>query len=458
MKLDAAAENRSYPLLVGTLLPMAFDFKGEPGGSVIIYGIVLLSLCAALLFCYEHWANLGLTSYEKMIGVAAALPCVLSVIPLMLGTVSLSPFIRTAIPYVFLIVGYYVGLTAFKVGLARNLLSILFVCSLISVIFNFVFILAINEPNFTLEDARYRIVSQFSYAAFLVASYHILCRRNLRVADIAAIDLVVFILLVSLTRSYLISLLAGLMFLSLPRTEKTIRSTSEKLVSRHRAALISVLSVIAVVVCVSLYLPGVMSNWQYRLLKTAVPSAVPSEADSAIQKLPGFLEKDISSLARIAEISSQMTLLTSDWKSILFGRGIGSPYTLSMTYYDLLAPIIPTEMEKEFTYAGHNFWVYSIFTNGVIAGLVLPICLLFVMGHGVLLARNRRFANLHGMSREVVVISLAYLASILVSTIGGNFLGMRAGSLIFGLFLGLLVASISHSRRRASSSMKSVEF
>ncbi|HEY5993152.1 MAG TPA: hypothetical protein VIU46_00975 [Gallionellaceae bacterium] len=453
MQLNLKQPTRTSILLLGILFPMAFDYKGETGGGAIIVGIFAISFCAACLFLREYWSSLDLALAEKLVGVATVLPWAASLIPLLLGTVELRPFTHTVVPYVLLTLGYFVGLAIYKAGLFSRFLGIVFVCAFVSVTFNLFRGWAENVEPMSFENVRYHIISQYSYALFLVAGYQILCRQRIAFKYVAALDVIVAVMFLALTRSYVIALLAGLVFMVLPTAQLADGKSSRR--KKAHSLMVPSLSVVLVIAFVAAFQPTTMVGWQGVMARSLHfgDAFHPLASESTLRTEQSL---DVSAIERLAEISSQLSLLDSDWTSMVFGRGIGSPYGLAAGYYDFLGSI-PTEWNKQFTFVGHNFWVYSIFANGIVVGLVLPLCLLFLLVRGVVLVRGSRFASVKAHERAAAVISLAYLGIILASTIGANVLGSRAGTLMFGIFLGVLVGWMSEWSRSNSASRPALE-
>ena len=123
---------------------------------------------------------------------------------------------------------------------------------------------------------------------------------------------------------------------------------------------------------------------------------------------------------------------------------MGASYGFSGEELVELIPVIGIEEASiDWWFAGHNFWIYSLFTQGVLFGLILPLLILYVLYENVrsmiLHIRSREgFLNISQQDRIFLIYVLGFsLVGFVLSTIGANPLGSRMLSLYLGVLLGV---------------------
>jgi hypothetical protein len=153
----------------------------------------------------------------------------------------------------------------------------------------------------------------------------------------------------------------------------------------------------------------------------------------------------------------QYDQVTASPSSLLLGMGYGHWYRYSPTYLWALAGQMTA---KEFYQihewgAGHNFWVYQLFSGGLLFGIGLPAAILYAAVRGSIAYRRWRRVAPDMPFLPVMGRGLMMVMSLLAMSIGGNPLGPRFSGLVFGFGLGMLVACYARlsqaapARRRA---------
>ncbi|SAK66624.1 hypothetical protein AWB82_03757 [Caballeronia glebae] len=148
-------------------------------------------------------------------------------------------------------------------------------------------------------------------------------------------------------------------------------------------------------------------------------------------------------IARLAEMKDQLDQTTSSALSAIVGMGYGHDYRYAPSYLPELAGDIG---ERDFYAfrkwaAGRDFWVYQFFAGGLLFGLALPIAILWALWRGSRAYRAWRHSTPDAPWLPVLGRALFVLAALPATSIGGNPLGERFPGLVFGVALGLAVAS-----------------
>ncbi|SAK44308.1 hypothetical protein AWB75_00679 [Caballeronia catudaia] len=151
------------------------------------------------------------------------------------------------------------------------------------------------------------------------------------------------------------------------------------------------------------------------------------------------LAQDDAAIARLAEMKAQVDQATSSALSTLVGMGYGhdyrySPSTLREPGEDNVPAI------KNWT-AGHDFWVYQFFAGGLLFGLALPIAVLLALWRASMAYRAWRHSAPDARHLPELGRALLMLAALPATSIGGNPLGNGFAAIVFGVALGVAVAT-----------------
>ncbi|MEK6293507.1 MAG: hypothetical protein V4793_19385, partial [Paraburkholderia tropica] len=202
--------------------------------------------------------------------------------------------------------------------------------------------------------------------------------------------------------------------------------------------------VVAIAVGTAWLFPSITNHWSQRIF-----AAQNSDSD-----------RDPTTITRIAEIRDQYDQVTASAETLLFGKGYGHVYRYSPIYF----PYVRETFSKADYFdtsdwvAGHNFWVYQLYAEGVVFGACMPIAVL-----AALVAAGFAFRRWHRIApREPLLMpfsmAILMLAALPGASIGGNPLGPRFSGLMYGVALGLVVALYSQlhyridvQRRRAQA-------
>lgn len=396
----------------------AFDFRGEKGGSAIQYlylavalGSGCLAVCAtpaALLrkptgrIVLMWWAYLGST----------ALIAVLS-------HVEPSQYIRCVLPPVLcglaLLIGQGLACRGYS---AKAVVNPLLYAGMVSVIFRFIF--AIFIQHIPLDEVRYEMLSPAIPLLFSAAVCSAILSPTLQWAPLAGGGLALASVLLSVTRSYILTLLAaaatvGISFLITIWAGYWKPEDIKRKVSHVMAG-----ALVGVVTLVVLYLvqPMVIERWTDRLFNN----------DSG-----GRMTKDATYLTREAEAVAIFHLLSQNPLTYVYGKGMGSLYYWDTSYFPELLEVYPDtdDIGQDIWVPGHSVWTYALFSGGAVALLCYVALFCWIVFQGLAAGR---FALKTGAAPPHLAL-LPFVAGVCYfsQTLTANPFGERFGAQILGL-------------------------
>lgn len=413
------------------IFPLALDYKAsEEGGSHIIQILMTVPVLAAgLILCLIAPGFTRRSRMRTVITVATAMTVVGSVVAQALQGNDFGNYLRTLLPFGLFLLGYLVACRPWQAERIEQIEKALFWSMTASLLFTFVY--GMETSGGPLEDVRYRIVSTTFLGIQAVILHQFVVAKRFTKFTLAVFLVTILIELLSVTRS----LLVGTVFLFAFATWLSAPSPRHLLKAGMRAMMTGVL-IAAMAGGAALFFPDVADHWTQRIFAS-------KEATSG---------RDPTTITRLAEMKDQYDQVTSTPAALLAGKGYGAIYRYSPEYLPDLAGQISAKdfyAIQEFA-AGHNFWVYQLFAGGLLFGLGMPLAVLFALGLGAWAYRvwRRRVPDM--LYLPVMGRALLLLAGLPATSIGGNPLGPRHSGLVFGIALGLLVATYT----RISTAMK----
>uniref|UniRef100_UPI003F492217 hypothetical protein n=1 Tax=Cupriavidus yeoncheonensis TaxID=1462994 RepID=UPI003F492217 len=404
------------------LCPLAVDFKSvdENGSRLTQILLTVPALGAALVLALiaPRFAAGNRFSSLVMAALLLTVPC--SVVPHVLQGNDIGNYLRVLLPFMLLMAGYLATCRPWHVKRVEQIELAMFSGMVVSLLFAFGYGMAVGGG---LETVRFRIVSVVFLALQGLLLHEIVVARRITRFKLLLFLISLAIELLSVTRS----LLVGTALLFCLATWLAAPSLQQLLRSLARTAVIAVALVGGTVVIGSALFPSVAAHWTQRLQAAKATAA----------------GMDPTTATRLAEIKDQLDQVRSNHLSLLLGRGYGHNYRYSPDYL----PALADQMTKEEFYAinewaaGHNFWVYQLFAGGLVFGLALPLIVLYALVRGSLFYRRWRRAAPDAPYLAVLGRSLLVLAALPATSIGGNPLGPRFSGLVYGVALGLLVAT-----------------
>jgi hypothetical protein len=205
----------------------------------------------------------------------------------------------------------------------------------------------------------------------------------------------------------------------------------------------------------SLILGGALTAILFAIFTQVMPDVIDRFGERIfVSQQIGF---DITTATRIAEMEFQINAWLADIPSFLIGRGLGASYGFAGENWGKLIDLFGyADMQIDWWFAGHNFWVYSLFTQGVLFGWVVPFVILyglFLSWRGYRSARYVPAVHVQSALSESR-LCLLVLVSIVLGTIGGNPLGSRMLSQYIGVIISVSIA-VTTSRAFKSDALSS---
>jgi len=404
------------------LCPLALDYKaGLDDGSHVMQVIMTLPVLGAGLILWLIAPSFTQRSRFRSIITAAIVTTVIgSIVAQLMQDNDFANYLRTVLPFGLFLLGYLAACRPWQGDRLEQFEKALFWSMVISLVFSFVYgILTSGGP---LDDVRYRIISVTFLGLQGVILHQFVVAKRITKVTLAILLGTILIELLSVTRS----LLVGSVLLFIFATWLSAPSARHLAKAGMRAVLTAFLIIAMAAGAVSFF-PDVADHWTQRIFAS-------KETTSGM---------DPTTITRLAEMKDQYDQVTSTPASLIAGKGYGAIYHYSPDYL----PDLAGQISKKDFYAiqdfaaGHNFWVYQFFAGGLLFGLWMPLAILFALGLGGIAYRvwRRRAPDL--LYLPVMGRSLLLLAGLPAMSIGGNPLGPRYSGLVFGVALGLLVAT-----------------
>jgi hypothetical protein len=416
------------------ICPLALDYRASLDDSShmlqILLTVPVLGAAAILWLIAPKFAR---RSRLRSITTAAIIMTVVgSIAAQLIQDNDFSNYLRTLLPFGLFLLGYLAACRPWQGDRLAQFEKALFFSMVISLVFSFGY--GMVTSGGPLDDVRYRIVSSTFLGLQGVLLHQFVVAKRFTKITLAIFIGTILIELLSVTRS----LLVGTVLLFIYATWLSAPSARHLAKAGMRAVMTGMV-IAALAGGAALFFPDVADHWAQRIYAS-------KETTSGM---------DPTTITRLAEMKDQYDQVISTPSSLIAGMGYGAVYHYSPDYLpDLAGQISKKDFYaiREFA-AGHNFWVYQFFAGGLLFGLWMPLAVLLALGLGGIAYRvwRRRAPDL--LYLPVLGRSLLLLAGLPATSIGGNPLGPRYSGLVFGIALGLVVATYG----RLSLAMKARE-
>ncbi|WP_321796419.1 hypothetical protein [Caballeronia sp. J97] len=402
------------------LLPLAFDLRGvetASRGIDILLTVTAMAAACAILLIAPRFARRS--RMRALVTSLFLLTIFGSVATQWLQGNDAGNYARVILPFLLMLLGYFVGCRPWDAQRLAQIERAMIWSVIASLVFGVGFDLSMSDGIGTLDI---RIVpAAFLCLQGLLLHECIFARRIARFAGLLFLATIVIEILFGVP-----SLLAGTALLIAYATWLAAPSIRPFFTAGLRAVVIVAL-LGALATATATFFPNIAQPWLQRL--SFVQDARPA--------------RDPFVIARLAEMKDQVDQTTSSTLSTIIGMGYGHDYRYAPSYLPDLADTIS---EKDFYAfrqwaAGRDFWVYQFFAGGLLFGIALPIAILWALWRGSMAYRAWRHSAPDAPCLPVLGRALFVLAALPVSSIGGNPLGERFAGIVFGVALGLVVAS-----------------
>lgn len=409
------------------LLPLAVDYKAtDANTSHFAQSLLVLPAIAAGLALLLIAPRFHERSRLRTIVTTSLVLCVLgSVVPQLIQDNDTGNYLRTLLPFGLFLLGYLVACRPWSEFRISQFERALYIANVICLLFTFVYGMATGGD---LEDVRFRIISVTLLGVQAVLLHEFVVAKRFSLIGVGVFAVSIIVELLSVTRSLLVGTVVLFLLavaLSAPSIQHIWRAFSRSLVVG------AVLAGVAGIVAVSF--PAVAEHWTQRIFAS-------QETASG---------KDPTTITRLAEIRDQYDQVTAEPTTLLFGEGYGHYYRYSPLYL----PDLAGQMSEKDFYAmnewpaGHNFWVYQLFAGGLVFGIAMPLATLAALAVCFFSYRYWRSVVPDAPMLPVLGRAIMLFAALPATSIGGNPLGPRFSGLVFGIALGLMIATHSRLQR-----------
>jgi hypothetical protein len=409
------------------LLPLALSYQETDANPAHFAQLllVLLSMTAglALLLIAPRFHE---PSRLRSVVTISTLLCVFgSIVSQLAQGNDTGNYLHTLLPFVLFMVGYFVASRPWSEYRLAQFEKALFLASVISLVTTFFYGMAAGGG---LEEVRVRIVSVTLLGLQGVLLHEFVVARRFSFYTVAALAATIVVELMSETPSLLVG--TGLLFL----LATALSASTIRRIRRMLAPGLVVGAVLAGTGGIAAWsFPGVAQQWTQHIFASG-------EAVSG---------KDPTTIARLAEMRNQYDQVTSSASTLLFGEGYGHDYRYSPVHLpDLAGQFTEEDLYPihEWT-AGHNFWVYQLFADGLVFGIGMPLAMLAALAICFFSYRYWRAIVPDAPLLPVLGRAIMLFAALPATSIGGNPLGPRFSGLVFGVALGLMIATHARLQR-----------
>ncbi|WP_454805102.1 O-antigen ligase family protein [Paraburkholderia fungorum] len=409
------------------LLPLAFDYKATDANvSHFAQSALVIPAIAAGLALVLIAPRFRDRSRLRSTITFSLLLCVLgSIVAQFVQDNDSGNYLRVLLPFALFLLGYLVACRPWSEYRISQFEKALFVANVICLVFTFVYGMVTGGD---LEDVRFRIISVTLLGLQGVLLHEFIVAKRFSFFTVAVFAFSVIVELLSVTRSLLVGtilLFLVAMALSAPSLQYVWRAAARTLIAG------AVLAGVAGIAALSF--PTVAEHWTQRIFASE-------------ETVTG---KDPTTITRLAEMRDQYDQVTASPETLLFGAGYGHYYRYSPAYLPDLAGQIS---EKDFYAinewaAGHNFWVYQLFAGGLLFGIAMPLATLAALAICFFSYRYWRSVVPDAPMLPVLGRAIMLFAALPATSIGGNPLGPRFSGLVFGVALGLMIATYARLQR-----------
>ncbi|CAD6540808.1 hypothetical protein LMG28727_03826 [Paraburkholderia kirstenboschensis] len=409
------------------LLPLALDYKATNATTghfaQFIFVVPAVAAGLALLLIAPRFHE---RSRLRTIVTTSLLLCVFgSVVAQLIQDNDSGNYLRVLLPFMLFLLGYLVACRPWSEQRIAQFEKALFAANVVSLVFTFVYGLATSGG---LDDARFRIISVTLLGLQGVLLHEFVVAKRYSSFTVAVFIGTVIVELLSVTRSLLVGtvlLFVIAMALSAPSMRQIWRAVARGLM------VVVVLAGVAGIAILTV--PNVAEHWTQRIFV----------AEATISG------KDPTTITRLAEMRDQYDQVTASPETLLFGAGYGHYYRYSPDYL----PDLAGQFSKQDFYAinewaaGHNFWVYQLFAGGLVFGIAMPLATLGALALCFFAYRYWRSVVPDAPMLPILGRAIMLFAALPATSIGGNPLGPRFSGLVFGIGLGLMIATYTRLQR-----------
>lgn len=395
------------------ILPLAFDFKGQNSGGGVFQ--LLISFICFLSCLYISMIKLRIKNLyaTSILGGLIFFSTGVFIVSMIRG-VDFGNYVRVFFPFLLYLVGFSAASKCIVAGYGEILRRAVYWGSVISIFVTF--FVGLSAAHGDVFSARYKIVSSCVHIAIISSIIDARIKKNFDVLSVVTLISSAMVIILSSTRSLaLASILVGLFaVLFLANSAKNFYGNALKLI-------LGVILMMPFVYFLDIIFPEISNSWGSRF-------------DSFGSN--GF---DLTSLTRIAEINGMLEILGESIWNIIFGVGLGREYYWTGIELDMVVSVLGSDFIGGDKFeAGHNFWIYSLYSGGLFFGLVFPVVILSSLYYSIRIKVKNLYQGQNYSFDCYFSLGGLSVVSFVLMTIGGNPLGPRYSGLLYGILLAFI--------------------
>lgn len=395
------------------ILPLAFDFKGQNSGGGVFQ--LLISFICFLSCLYISMSRLRIKNLYALNILSGLIFFSIGVFTVsMIRGVDFGNYVRVFFPFFLYVVGFSAASKCIIAGYRESLRKAVYWGSAISIFVTF--FVGLSAAQGDVFSARYRIVSSCVHIAIISSIIDVRMKKNFDVLSVTTLISSVMVIILSSTRSLaLASIVVGLFaVLFLANSIKNFYSNVLKLI-------FGIIMIVPFMYYLGAIFPEIIDSWSSRFNSFGGN---------------GF---DLTSLTRIAEINGMLEILGGSVWSIIFGVGFGREYYWAGIELDMVISVLGSDFIGGDKFeAGHNFWIYSVYSGGLFFGLVFPAVIVTSLYYSIQMQVKSLYQGRNFLFDCYFSLGGLSVVSFVLMTIGGNPLGPRYSGLLYGVLLAFI--------------------
>jgi hypothetical protein len=281
------------------------------------------------------------------------------------------------------------------------------------------FINAVVLSHIPIDQVRYEMLSPAIPLLFAAAAASAVLANRLEPLPLLGGALALVSVLISVTRSYILTLAAALAAVGLAFCMALAARYWTKRDLKKRMTQVLAGAVVTGIALVLLYLvqPVVFERWFERLFNDG----------------GGRTKTEVTLLTREAEAKAMLHLLEVDPIRFVYGKGMGAAYYWDSSYFPALLQVYPDteDLAQDIWVPGHSVWTYALFSGGGFAVIIYIFLFgwLVVMG----LKSGRSAVAFRTDSPHLAFLPLVIGFCYFSQTLTANPFGERFSAQILGL-------------------------
>jgi len=404
------SSKRSIIFFTIILFTLAFDFRSdEDVGKYIAISMGMSSLLSGIIFIVVlRYINLKVL----ILLIPSLLFIFMAISSGLIRGQSFYDVFALSVPFfLFCIAFVSIASVKFDSKYIKLFLNLIIIFVVISVLFKLIF--GFLYYGLSIDNVRYQIIAPTLILLFAYGVSSILIQKQ-KLGNLA-LFFSLFVLFLSVTRSYIIVFFAVILFLILS-------FPLSNLIKKVSFILKIFLFLIFSILILYFFSPEVFERWVIRLFISTAEQGV-----------------DVTAITRIAEASFQLNKLMEDPINLLTGVGIAAETRFADEYIKILSIVFSDDFEYKGQGFGHNNYVGMFYTGGIIFAGLLIYSMFYLLIKTSRFLKNEIIRNKYINEYHFAIAwgGSSVAGYIIYGFLGGTF-GDRLASLSFGIAFGLI--------------------